>query len=297
MSITSYIKTDLIKKIQAGGLRNYKLTLEDISRQYQVSATPVRSAVRQLIDEGYLSKGDNRRLTVQFHPYKSSQSTARSLEEPKDWFQIVGNDLVRLSLNGEPLLLREEATAEKYGISRSAIRQIFHQLASSGVLIHLPRRGWQLRPFQQEDLDAYIDMRELLELKALDVAWSRLVDEELQAILDRNVLPATAADQVLNDNSLHTYLIEKSKNPYIADFFERHGKYYAALFDWEALDRDAQIQAVQHHRDILEALLAREREAAQRALSNHIRNNHPILRSKLADQHHAVEMSDSGHLD
>ena len=55
---------------------------------------------------------------------------------------------------------------------------------------HLPRRGWQLRPFRQADLDAYIDMRVTLELKALDLAWPRLVDEELQAILDGNRLPA-----------------------------------------------------------------------------------------------------------
>ena len=182
-----------------------------------------------------------------------------------------------MSLEGVPVLLREETTAEKYGISRSSIRQIFHRLAGRGILEHLPRRGWQLRPFRQADLDAYIDMRVTLELMALDLAWPRLVDEDLQAILDGNRLPAKPNDRPICDNSLHAYLIEKSKNPFIADFFDRHGKYYDALFDWESLDREAQIQAVQQHREILEALLRRDRAAAEHALENHIRNNHPVL--------------------
>jgi DNA-binding GntR family transcriptional regulator len=176
-----------------------------------------------------------------------------------------------------PVLLREETTAEKYGISRSSIRQIFHQLAGRGILEHLPRRGWQLRPFRQEDLDAYIRVRVGLELMALDLAWPRLVDEELQAILDCNLLPATPNMPPVCDNSLHAYLVEKSRNPFIADFFDRHGKYFDVLFNWESLDREAQIQAVEQHRAILEALLRRDRTAAERALENHIRNNHPIL--------------------
>jgi DNA-binding GntR family transcriptional regulator len=123
-------------------------------------------------------------------------------------------------------------------------------------------------------------MRVTLELKALELAWPRLVDEELQAILNGNRLPDAAADRPISDNSLHAYLIEKSKNPYIADFFDRHGKYYDALFEWESLDRDAQIQEVRQHREILNALMRRDRPAAERALANHIRNNHPVLSTR-----------------
>src|SRR5262245_18892909 len=120
-------------------------------------------------------------------------------------------------------------------------------------------------------------MRVMLELKAMELAWPRLVDEELQAILSRNQLPASPEERPVSDNSLHAYLIEKSKNPYIADFFDRHGKYYDALFEWENLDREAQAQEVRHHREILEALLRRDRPTAERALADHIRNNHPVL--------------------
>lgn len=276
MSIATFIKQDLIAGIHSGQLDSERLTLEALSKRYRVSVTPVRAAVRELVEERYLKKGDNGRLAIRVD--SSAGSAPQSPEEPKDWGQIIANDLVQLSLEGVPVLLREETTAEKYGISRSSIRHIFHRLAGRGVLEHLPRRGWKLRPFRQEDLDAYIDTRVVLELQALDRAWPRLVDEELQAILDGNRLPEKPDDRPISDNSLHTYLIEKSKNPFIADFFNRHGEYYNALFEWENLDLDAQIQEVRDHREILEAMLRRDRLAAEQALANHIRNNHPLLR-------------------
>src|SRR3954453_6843360 len=242
MSIATFIKQDLIAGIRSGEIRSERLTLDALSKRYSVSATPVRIAVSQLIEEKYLKKGDNGRLAIHFD--SSAGGTTTMPEEPTDWGQVIANDLVQLSLEGVPVLLREETTAEKNGISRSSIRQIFHRLAGLGILEHLPRRGWQLRPFRQAELDAYIDMRVTLELKALSLAWPRLVDEELQAILDRNLLPASPDDRPTIDNSLHAYLIEKSKNPFIADFFDRHGKYYNVLFEWESLDRETKIQEV-----------------------------------------------------
>ena len=274
MSIATFIKQELIANIRSGEIGSDRLTLDALSKRFRVSVRPVRAAVHELIEEKYLEKGDDGRLAVRVEALGGAASAP---QEPTDWGEVIANDLIKMSLEGVPVLLREETTAEKYGISRSSIRQIFQRLAGRGILEHLPRRGWQLRPFRQEDLDAYIRVRVGLELMALDLAWPRLVDEELQAILDRNLLPAKPNKPPICDNSLHAYLIEKSRNPFIADFFDRHGKYFDVLFNWESLDRKAQIQAVQQHREILEALLRRDRAAAERALENHIRNNHPIL--------------------
>jgi DNA-binding GntR family transcriptional regulator len=274
MSIATFIKQDLIANIRSGKISSDRLTLDALSKRYQVSTRPVRAAVRELIEEKYLEKGDNGRLAIRCKP---PAGAVLPPPEPIDWGAVIANDLVQLSLEGVPLLLREETTAEKYGISRSTVREIFLRLAGRGILRHLPRRGWQLRPFRQADLDDYIDMRVMFELKALELAWPRLLDEDLQAMLDGNRLPIDRDDRPISDNSLHAYLIEKSKNAYIADFFDRHGKYYDALFEWENLDRDAQVQEVRHHREILEALLRRDRPAAEQALVNHIRNNHPVL--------------------
>jgi DNA-binding GntR family transcriptional regulator len=239
----------------------------------------VRAAVAELIDEGLLEKGLNRRLKATAPANANSQTrhTPKQPEPPSDPYEVIAKDLVQLSFQGDPVYLREEATADKYDISRSAIRNILHRLAGEGMLDHIPRRGWRLRPFRQDDLRAFIEVREVLELKALDQARRKLDVAELQRILDANSLPQSPEARPLVDESLHEYLIATAGNAYIRDFFERQGRYHRLLFQWEDHDRAAAIETIRHHREILTALLANKWSAAQKALSHHILNNHPIL--------------------
>ncbi|HAH45001.1 GntR family transcriptional regulator [Gimesia sp.] len=279
MSLKNYIKNDLEIRLRSGQDLPAQLTLESLAEHYQVSFSPVRIALAELVEEGLLQKGANRRLVrnaEQIKPLKRGQ-TSKLPEPPADMFEVITNDFVKLSLKGEPIDIREEVTARKYKISRSSLRIILNRLAGTGILDHIPRRGWRLRPFRQEDMQAFLEVRELLELKALELAKPHLKEADLQKILDGNVIPQSAREGVQIDNSLHEYLIEKAGNYYIKDFFQRQGRYYDILFDWEDQDRETAIETVRQHQAILTALMKKDWRAARKALSYHIRDNHPIL--------------------
>jgi DNA-binding GntR family transcriptional regulator len=278
MNFTQFIKCDLIARLNAGEDPAKSFTLERLSSRYNVSVTPVRAAVAELLDEGVLGRDSSRRLVAGRRPVRKPQAKPQPPATTEDRTMAIVRDLVRISIESEPVLLREEATAEKYGVTRAAIREVFHRLAGGGMLQHLPRRGWQLRPFRQEDLDAFIEVRVVLERKALDLAKQRLVEEDLREMLAGNQLPASPHDTPKIDDRLHAYLVDKAGNKYIADFFERQGKYYKMLFDWEALDRAAAEQTIEQHREILAALIARDWVAAGDRLEQHIRHNHPVLK-------------------
>ena len=240
MSISGYIKSDLQVRLRNGQTLPAELTLVSLAEHYDVSFTPVRTAVRELVNEGLLHKGVNGRLEPVM---QNGQTTGDRLgsddglgsrdrlgsddrlgggetlvppamlvppEPPRDLLKIIGDDLVRLSLQGVPVAMREEAVARQYGVSRTVIRNIFSQLVGVGLLIHSPRRGWTVQPFRSADLRDFLEVRELLELRALDLAQSRLVVEELQTLLDRNVLPVTEEDWPQVDHYLHAYLVEKA---------------------------------------------------------------------------------------
>jgi DNA-binding GntR family transcriptional regulator len=278
MSIATYIKDDLAAQLSSGQELPVQLTLDSLAEHYSVSLTPVRTAVAELIDEGLLEKGPNRRLAVTVPRRKRSRTRqTKPPEPPRDPYEVVAGDLVQLSLRGEPIYLREEATAEKYDISRSAIRNILHRLAGEGMLDHIPRRGWRLRPFRQDDLQAFIEVREVLELKALELARPKLDTGELQRMLELNVPPASSGISQSVDESLHEYLIATAGNAYIKDFFDRQGRYYRLLFEWEDHDQDVAIETMRQHREILTALLKKNWSAAKQSLSHHILDNHPIL--------------------
>lgn len=256
------------------------LTINALAEHYEVSYTPVRTALEQLTAQGLVLKTPNGRL-ARVKPSKNG--SAPKLDEaelpapPRNSYAIIASDLVDLSLGGESVYLREEATAEKYGLSRSAVRNIFHRLAGSGMLDHIPRRGWRLRTFRQEDLDAFNEAREVLELKALELARPHFVDDDLKVMLEKNKLPSSKNEAPVIDNSLHAYIIGKADNFYIKDFFERHGNYFSMIFRKEAKDRNAAIKAVRDHRAILTAILNKDWRGARKALSGHIRFNHPVL--------------------
>lgn len=285
MSITSYIKNDLAAKLRSGRVAPVQLTLDSLAGHYKVSLTPVRAAVAELIDEGLLEKGENHRLTATSQAGASSSERhdptqvpeSASPELPRDPYDVIANDLVQLSLSGEPVYLREEVTAEKYGISRSAIRNILHRLAGEGVLDHIPRRGWRLRPFRQDDLRAYIEVREALELKALELARPKLDATKLKHLLALNTPPASSKEPLCVNESLHEYLIAAAGNAYIQDFFERQGRYYKLLFVWEDRDHAVALETMRQHREILTALLKKNWSAAKKSLSHHICDNHPVL--------------------
>ncbi|QDV49507.1 GntR family transcriptional regulator [Gimesia fumaroli] len=284
MSLKNYIKNDLEVRLRNGEDLPAQLTLESLSEHYEVSFSPVRTALAELVEEGLLQKGANRRLvlnTEQIKPLKRGKKSVLP-EPPVDMFEVITNDFVKLSLQGEPIDIREEVTARKYNISRSSLRIILNRLAGTGILDHIPRRGWRLRPFRQEDMQAFLEVRELLELKALELAKSHLVQEDLQRILAGNVIPKKKTESVLIDNSLHEYIIEKAGNYYIQDFFQHQGRYYDILFDWEDQDRETAIETVRQHQSILNALIKKDWRSARKALSYHIRNNHPIL-SKITE--------------
>lgn len=291
-SIATYIKNDLAARLKSGQeLPVRQLTLDSLAEYYQVSFTPVRTAVAKLIDEGLLEKGANRRLAASSLPSTGRQpSLSRNLPEPpRDAYQVIADDLMQLSLQGDSIYLREEATAEKYDISRSAIRNILHRLAGEGMLDHIPRCGWRLRSFRQDDLEAFNQVREAMELKALELARPNLDDEELRRMLDANSLPSSPDGAPLIDESLHEYIVETAGNAYIKDFVDRQGRYYRLLFKWEDRDRETAIKTVGQHRDILTAMLQRNWRAAHRALSHHILNNHPILSQIVDDQQKAED--------
>ena len=137
------------------------------------------------------------------------------------------------------------------------------------------------KTFPPAGFTSLLEVREAMELKALELARSKLTSSEakvkLRQIKSSNKIHQNGKVRVIIDNSLHQYLIELAANPYIDDFFQRHGKYYSILFKWEGGDEKAGIQAVKQHHAIIDALLKEDWKVAAKELSVHLHTNHPVL--------------------
>jgi DNA-binding GntR family transcriptional regulator len=284
-TISQYIERDLTGRIETAQGLSVPLTLHSLSRHYGVSPTPVREAVRRLLADGILIRRANGRLEVNRANRKQARGRRRGVtteigppRRPHDLETELATEVIHKSLKGEGDYLREEATADRFGVGRTAIRQAFQQLAGRGLIVHVPRCGWRVRTFDEVDMAAYLEVREVLERKALALARPRLVEVDLRRMLDGNT---KGAGDPRIDNSLHGYLVEKSGNAYLREFFDRHGAYYTSLLNFAAPETHVVASMACQHRKILRAILAKNWRRAHRELARHIRAQRPIVQDLL----------------
>jgi DNA-binding GntR family transcriptional regulator len=186
------------------------------------------------------------------------------------------------SLRRHATYMREESLAERLGAGRSIIRQTFSRFAGVGLIEHVPRRGWLVHPLHEEDMKAYLVVREILELKALELAKGRLQTDELRELIAGTMRagPHTATQL---DNRLHEYVIERSGNRYIRNFFQQYtARYYTELFYHAAPETSVVSAMALQHRQILQAFVGGQWARAGKLLSVHIQAQGPILRKLLS---------------
>ena len=178
MGLTKYIKADLMLHLHSEEDLPCKLTLTGLADFYNVSLTPVRTAVAELIDEGILEKQDNGRLAIMPSDGRKISPPSRKVQPPRtaaDWEPLLIKEVMLSSLRSDPIYLREEALAGKLDVGRSVIRQALYRMAGAGLIEHVPRCGWLVHPIQESDVVAYLEIREALELKALDLSRPHLL--------------------------------------------------------------------------------------------------------------------------
>jgi DNA-binding GntR family transcriptional regulator len=271
MTISEQIENDLRAHIVVGEEPPYPLTLSGIAKHFKVSLMPARAAVDLLVNEKYLIRAKNGSLSINARrrsrdpsvSFDSIKRTAPVAPEKK-----LTEHVINLSLQGADECLREEATAEQFEIGRTVLRRIFNRLSGEGIIEHLPRRGWRIRPYSEKDMLDYIDFRETLEVHALDLSRTRLNPDFLCEVLEGNTPGPDGKPRL--DNRLHQHWIERTDNRFLREFFDQHGIYYDTLFARAVLDNDTVSRRASEHRRILKALLDNDIPKAKAALSKHI---------------------------
>ena len=80
----------------------------------------------------------------------------------------------------------EPELAERFGISRTPIREAFRQLESEGYLTVIPRRGALVKQFSPRDVAEFYAIKSIMEGYAARQACSRLTEKELDRLQTTN---------------------------------------------------------------------------------------------------------------
>ncbi|HQX83292.1 MAG TPA: GntR family transcriptional regulator [Vicinamibacterales bacterium] len=177
----------------------------------------------------------------------------------------------------------EQALAEHYGISRTPLREALKVLASEGLVTLKPRRGCYVTEISERDLDEVFSVMALLEGESARVCADRASDADLQRLRDVHAdleRAATASD--INgffeaNQAFHLSIHEIADNRWLLHVIEDLRKVIKLSRHHSLFSEGRLEQSLAEHRDILEALLARDATMAETRMRSHIRSGRAAL--------------------
>ena len=168
--------------------------------------------------------------------------------------------------------LRAEALAQRFGTSRTPIREALLQLEGQGLVEVEPNRGAVVRAFDREDLKDLYNVRALLEPAAAALAATRRSAMQLARLgmLCDVAETAPVEDQIDYNEQFHRIIAEAAGSPRL-EVAMRAASGIPRTFRHRFWQSEAQrTESLVCHRRIVAALRARDPQLAEVAMHMHI---------------------------
>ncbi len=174
--------------------------------------------------------------------------------------------------------LRESDLAQRYGVSRTPIREGLKRLESQGLAVHQPNRGMVIPLLDNDQVNELYVVRAVLEGTVARLAAQHATRAEI-AILEDVVAADRAAGndpQALSasNRAFHRRLTLASHNRYLTVQVEHMKQFLLLLGGTTFVDPRRREQAIEEHARIVSAIAARDCAAAEAAGRAHIEAAH-----------------------
>ena len=190
--------------------------------------------------------------------------------------EVIRRDIIDADLPPGARLL-ESAMCERYGVSRTVIREALRQLEAERLVTVLPNRGPVVTVLTVPDVESLYDVRRALEGLAGELFAERATAEEARALRDH--IAAMEADYVHGDQAargrakdrFYELLVDGAHNEVLREDLHRvHSRigifrYYAFLDQTRVVASMAEVRAIAHA-----AAELRDPVAARKACEDHI---------------------------
>jgi DNA-binding GntR family transcriptional regulator len=183
-------------------------------------------------------------------------------------------------------LVSERELMEQLGLGRTPVREALRTLARERLVVVYPRRGMFVSPVDAGDLAGLSEVRVTLEGRAARLAAERATATERAATdaLLAGLDGVSAQDErslIDLDQRLHRHVYRCAHNPFLEATLNEY--YMLTLRIWFlVLDRVVRLDdAVQEHRELLEAIRDRDPARAEDVMRRHVEGFEQVVRRVL----------------
>jgi DNA-binding GntR family transcriptional regulator len=199
------------------------------------------------------------------------------------------------------IVLRQEQLSERFGVSRTPIREALRRLAALGLVSFVPNRGVRVRTLSREELREAFLVRAELESLATELATPRMTADALRRLDEAELrfsmltleLRAKARSGV-EDNALaiewmkanyafHDVIYAAAGSPYVERVAKGARRTFIGQITWVARAELDELYArnEEQHRAIREAIAAGSANGARVLAREHVQSSWRLLEAIL----------------
>ncbi|MBP1930942.1 GntR family transcriptional regulator [Ammoniphilus resinae] len=183
--------------------------------------------------------------------------------------------------------LSEREIAERFGVSRTPVREAFRKMEKDGIVLYEPKKGVTIPSFSTEEIVKLYDVREYLEGLAARLLAEKK-NEQAVSELRKNIEQAEKAAkendgkwQAVINGHFHLMILEGSENPYLLHAYQGLRSKISLMRSTSLSFQDRLITNLQDHRQIYDAIAHGDASRAEEAARQHVRNSMKSTLSKL----------------
>ncbi|MCB2101639.1 MAG: FCD domain-containing protein [Rhodobacterales bacterium] len=210
----------------------------------------------------------------------SARNNAKTLVEYA--YRMIREDILSAKLKPGSRL-RVEHMRTEYDVGSSTLREALSLLVADRLVVSVGQRGFRVAPISLADIQDIMDLRKVLETRALRESIQLGTDEweasvvaafhrlsKVEERIDGQMTPELVDQWEACNNAFHDALISHSSSPWLLHFrdvlYHQSERYRRMALVDRTVPRDVH----QEHADIKDAALDRDADAACRLTEEHI---------------------------
>ena len=174
--------------------------------------------------------------------------------------------------------LKEVAIGEELGVSRTPVREAFRQLELEGLIQIVPNKGAYVTGITAKDVKDIYMIRSSLEGMCARLATENITEEQLEELEENVYLASFHAskghmEQMTElDNRFHHILYEAWDSKMLEKLLQDFHQYVMRIRKKTLSTKERGIASNEEHRQIMEAIKAKNPDEAQRLANMHMNN-------------------------